>query len=140
MSIVAALALFAAQASVECLSCQTPAREANIGVSAVGLGRWRETDCYGCHTEIRDVLATAKATGDKDRRYWALPFTEERRRELTAHSLSFVSAPKDVGLVAGDVLRVDAKRLYAFLLRPADVRRGEGEESRMMAFPSLAWD
>jgi predicted CXXCH cytochrome family protein len=123
--------------AAECSGCHTPARNEPASRFANGLGRWTDAQCYGCHAELNDV-ATMRARGVRDARYFAVPVSEQKLAALVERPLAYMNAPESVEPHAGSVPRISITRLSAFLRRPASLSAHGGSRApRMMAYPHL---
>jgi mono/diheme cytochrome c family protein len=121
----------------ECVGCHTPKRNAPQARFGNGLGRWNDSQCYGCHAELNEV-ARLNSQGQRDARYFAVPVREETLVHMATSPLAYMNAPEAVE-PPGDVPRVSGERLAAFLRRPTSLSPHEGSRApRMMAYPELA--
>ncbi|MBZ4397172.1 MULTISPECIES: hypothetical protein [unclassified Myxococcus] len=142
---VLALVLLAGMASAsarggvaqECTGCHTSQRTEPQTRFANGLGRWTDSQCYGCHAEINDV-ARKRQKREPDPRYFAVPVREEKLAHLATTPLSYMNAPELLEEPGHAVPRISARGLAAFLRRPSTLSQKEGSRApRMMAYPAL---
>ena len=121
----------------ECAGCHTARRNEPQSRFPIGLGKWNDSQCYGCHAELNDV-ALKHHQGQPDRRYIAVPVRLEKlKRMATTDPLSYMSAPEALE-APGGVSRMSQERLAAFLKRPSTLSFKPGSRApRMMAYPSL---
>jgi mono/diheme cytochrome c family protein len=123
-------------ASAECTGCHTARRNHPVSRFGGGLGRWNDSQCFGCHAELNDVAAK-HARGEDDVRYYGAPVSEERLNQMAKVPLSYGGAPEK--LEAGKVPRLSLEGLAGFLRRPAGISFSEGNRApRMMAYPTLS--
>jgi mono/diheme cytochrome c family protein len=122
----------------ECVGCHTPRRTEPQSRFSNGLGRWNDSQCYGCHAELNDV-ALKHHQGLPDRRYIAVPVREDKlKRMATTEPLSYMGALEGIEDQSGAVSRISQERLAAFLKRPSSLSFTPGSKApRMMAYPSL---
>jgi mono/diheme cytochrome c family protein len=121
----------------ECTGCHTSRRTEPQTRFANGLGRWTDSQCYGCHAEINDV-AVKRQKREPDPRYFAVPVREDKLAHLATTPLSYMNAPELLEPPGQAVPRISARGLAAFLKRPSTLSQKEGSRApRMMAYPSL---
>lgn len=122
----------------ECLGCHTVRRNEPQSRFATGLGQWKDRQCYGCHAELNEV-ALQSVNGIRDRRYFAVPVSEDKLMRFAMSPLAYMNAPETMEPREGDVRRISWERLKDFLRRPASLSPVQGSRApRMMAYPSLS--
>ncbi|MCY1044669.1 hypothetical protein OV208_25350 [Corallococcus sp. bb12-1] len=123
--------------ATECVGCHTPKRTEPQARFGNGLGRWNDSQCYGCHAELNEV-ARLNQQGQRDARYFAVPVREEKLVRMATSPLSYMNAPEAVEPGGGAIPRVSGERLAAFLRRPGSLSSKDGGRApRMMAYPAL---
>ncbi|MFY2562991.1 hypothetical protein ACN469_35685 [Corallococcus terminator] len=121
----------------ECTGCHTPKRTEPQTRFANGLGRWTDSQCYGCHAEINDV-AVKRQKREPDPRYFAIPVREDKLAHLAKKPLAYMNAPEVFEHPGQKTPRISARGLAAFLKRPSTLSHHEGSRApRMMAYPNL---
>ncbi|AGC44028.1 hypothetical protein MYSTI_02712 [Myxococcus stipitatus DSM 14675] len=121
----------------ECTGCHTARRTEPEARFANGLGRWTDSQCFGCHAEINDV-ARKRQKREPDPRYFAVPVREDKLVHLATTPLSYMNAPEVLQPPGRDIPRISARGLAAFLKRPSTLSPTEGSRApRMMAYPEL---
>ncbi|MFY0572594.1 hypothetical protein ACN28E_53430 [Archangium lansingense] len=137
--LLGAMPAFAGSVDVEeCSGCHMARRTEPQSRFSNGLGRWNDSQCFGCHAELNDV-ALKHHQGLPDRRYIAVPVREDKlKRMATTEPLSYMSAPEGLEAKAGSVSRISQEGLAAFLKRPSTLSFKPGSKApRMMAYPTL---
>jgi mono/diheme cytochrome c family protein len=122
----------------ECAGCHTARRTEPQFRFSNGLGKWTDSQCYGCHAELNDV-ALKHHQGLRDQRYIAVPVRDDKlKRMATTDALSYMSAPEAIEAPGEAVSRISQERLAAFLKRPSSLSFKPGSRApRMMAYPAL---
>lgn len=122
---------------LECEGCHTERRIIPSSRFGNGLGRWSDTQCYGCHKEINEI-AIKGARGDRGAKYSGVPVSREKLKIIARKPLSYMSSPDQLDVSKSDGSRYDRDRLVQFLRRPARTSVVERSAApKMVAFPKM---
>ena len=123
----------------ECQGCHTENRVVVEERFSNGFGKWTDAQCFGCHQEITQIAVKFNA-GEKDKRYFSLPVSDETLKLIGHHSLSYLNAPLNPVKHPTKRARFDRVSLASFLKRPfgkCDLS-GNCQAPTMMAYPKLS--
>ena len=128
------------QYSHECASCHTGERKNYRKIfERSGAKLWSPEKCYGCHSEVNEVLGNM-AAGLQDYRQYVMHRSQLLRRisaEKMVNYLPYMQAPLQLNLVNKDgSARISPERLSNFLRQPSQSYLSN--KYGMISFPNVS--